>query len=125
MRALSQSRAELFEIITATEVQLALLDCLDARCDICKPVVASILASTGLTIWMARPRWARPNDHQPTSRRTGSYQVLRRLWHITRTDLELSNPLTSHPKITLAVMDRPTMAPITAVPDLAATVDMA
>ncbi len=46
----SQSCAELFEIITATEVQFSpLLDRFGRGkgCDICKPVVASILASTG------------------------------------------------------------------------------
>lgn len=47
----SQSRAELFEIISATEIRTfsGLLERFGRGkgCDICKPVVASILASTG------------------------------------------------------------------------------
>ena len=47
----SQSRAELFEIISATEIRTfsGLLERFGSGkgCDICKPVVASILASTG------------------------------------------------------------------------------
>ncbi|QLL07962.1 nitrite reductase large subunit NirB [Mycobacterium vicinigordonae] len=82
----SQSRAELFQIISATEIRTfsGLVDRFGSGkgCDICKPVVASILASTGsdhiLTGEQASLQDS--NDHFLANiQRNGSYSVVPRV----------------------------------------------
>lgn len=82
----SQSRAELFEIISATEVRT--FSGLVARfgsgkgCDICKPVVASILASTGSGHILdgEQASLQDTNDHFLANiQRNGSYSVVPRV----------------------------------------------
>lgn len=82
----TQSRAELFEIITATGIRT--FSALIARfghgdgCDICKPVVASILASTGSEHILDGEQAALQdtNDHFLANiQRNGSYSVVPRV----------------------------------------------
>ncbi|WP_454561119.1 nitrite reductase large subunit NirB [Mycobacterium haemophilum] len=82
----SQSRAELFEIISATEIRT--FSGLLARfgrgkgCDICKPVVASILASTGSDHILdgEQASLQDSNDHFLANiQRNGSYSVVPRV----------------------------------------------
>ncbi|WP_082951852.1 nitrite reductase large subunit NirB [Mycobacterium sp. 852002-51057_SCH5723018] len=82
----SQSRAELFEIITATEIRT--FSGLLARfgsgkgCDICKPVVASILASTGSEHILdgEQASLQDSNDHFLANiQKNGSYSVVPRV----------------------------------------------
>lgn len=82
----SQSRAELFEIITATEVRTfsGLLDRFGRGkgCDICKPVVASILASTGSDHILdgEQASLQDSNDHFLANiQKNGSYSVVPRV----------------------------------------------
>ncbi|OBI90509.1 nitrite reductase large subunit [Mycobacterium asiaticum] len=82
----SQSRAELFEIISATEVRTfsGLLERFGRGkgCDICKPVVASILASTGSDHILDGEQAALQdsNDHFLANiQKNGSYSVVPRV----------------------------------------------
>ncbi len=82
----SQSRAELFEIISATEIRTftGLLERFGRGkgCDICKPVVASILASTGSDHILDGEQAALQdsNDHFLANiQRNGSYSVVPRV----------------------------------------------
>jgi nitrite reductase (NADH) large subunit len=82
----SQSRAELFEIITATEIRTfsGLLERFGTGkgCDICKPVVASILASTGSDHILEGEQAALQdsNDHFLANiQKNGSYSVVPRV----------------------------------------------
>ncbi|MFA5708337.1 nitrite reductase large subunit NirB [Mycolicibacterium sp.] len=82
----SQSRAELFEIITATGIRTftALISRFGtgAGCDICKPVVASILASTSSEHILDGEQAALQdsNDHFLANiQRNGSYSVVPRV----------------------------------------------
>ncbi len=82
----TQSRAELFEIVTATGIRTfsALLDRFGAGkgCDICKPVVASILASTGSEHILdgEQASLQDSNDHFLANiQRNGSYSVVPRV----------------------------------------------
>ncbi|OBJ55088.1 nitrite reductase large subunit [Mycobacterium sp. 1423905.2] len=82
----SQSRAELFEIISATEIRTfsGLLQRFGRGkgCDICKPVVASILASTGSEHILEGEQAALQdsNDHFLANiQRNGSYSVVPRV----------------------------------------------
>ncbi|WP_082952362.1 nitrite reductase large subunit NirB [Mycobacterium kubicae] len=82
----SQSRAELFEIISATEIRTfsGLLQRYGRGmgCDICKPVVASILASTGSEHILEGEQAALQdsNDHFLANiQRNGSYSVVPRV----------------------------------------------
>jgi nitrite reductase (NADH) large subunit len=82
----SQSRAELFEIITATEIRTfsGLLERFGRGrgCDICKPVVASILASTGSDHILEGEQASLQdsNDHFLANiQRNGSYSVVPRV----------------------------------------------
>lgn len=82
----TQSRAELFEIVSATEIRT--FSALIARfgagrgCDICKPVVASILASTssGHILDGEQASLQDSNDHFLANiQRNGSYSVVPRV----------------------------------------------
>jgi nitrite reductase (NADH) large subunit len=82
----SQSRAELFEIITATEIRTfsGLLERFGRGkgCDICKPVVASILASTGSDHILEGEQASLQdsNDHFLANiQKNGSYSVVPRV----------------------------------------------
>ncbi|HSS23059.1 MAG TPA: nitrite reductase large subunit NirB [Mycobacterium sp.] len=82
----SQSRAELFEIITATEIRTfsGLLERFGRGkgCDICKPVVASILASTGSDHILdgEQASLQDSNDHFLANiQKNGSYSVVPRV----------------------------------------------
>ncbi|OBF29209.1 nitrite reductase large subunit NirB [Mycobacterium sp. ACS4331] len=82
----SQSRAELFEIITATGTRtfsgLIARFGTGAGCDICKPVVASILASTGSEHILdgEQASLQDSNDHFLANiQRNGSYSVVPRV----------------------------------------------
>lgn len=82
----SQSRAELFEIISATEIRTfsGLLERFGRGkgCDICKPVVASILASTGSDHILdgEQASLQDSNDHFLANiQRNGSYSVVPRV----------------------------------------------
>lgn len=82
----SQSRAELFEIITATEIRTfsGLLQRFGSGtgCDICKPAIASILASTGSEHILDGEQAALQdsNDHFLANiQRNGSYSVVPRV----------------------------------------------
>ena len=82
----SQSRAELFEIITATSIRTfsGLLDRFGSGkgCDICKPVVASILASTSSEHILdgEQASLQDSNDHFLANiQRNGSYSVVPRV----------------------------------------------
>ncbi|WP_116372524.1 nitrite reductase large subunit NirB [Mycobacterium sp. MFM001] len=82
----SQSRAELFEIISATSIRTfsGLLERFGTGmgCDICKPVVASILASTGSDHILDGEQAALQdsNDHFLANiQRNGSYSVVPRV----------------------------------------------
>jgi nitrite reductase (NADH) large subunit len=82
----SQSRAELFEIISATEIRTfsGLLEGFGRGkgCDICKPVVASILASTGSDHILdgEQASLQDSNDHFLANiQRNGSYSVVPRV----------------------------------------------
>jgi nitrite reductase (NADH) large subunit len=82
----SQSRAELFEIISATEIRTfsGLLDRFGngKGCDICKPVVASILASTGSEHILdgEQASLQDSNDHFLANiQKNGSYSVVPRV----------------------------------------------
>jgi nitrite reductase (NADH) large subunit len=82
----SQSRAELFEIITATEIRTfsGLLERFGQGkgCDICKPVVASILASTGSDHILdgEQASLQDSNDHFLANiQKNGSYSVVPRV----------------------------------------------
>ncbi|MBW0012183.1 nitrite reductase large subunit NirB [Mycobacterium sp.] len=82
----SQSRAELFEIITATEIRTfsGLLKRFGRGkgCDICKPVVASILASTGAEHILdgEQASLQDSNDHFLANiQKNGSYSVVPRV----------------------------------------------
>ncbi|ORV19584.1 nitrite reductase [Mycobacterium celatum] len=82
----SQSRAELFEIISATSIRTfsGLLERFGTGmgCDICKPVVASILASTGSEHILDGEQAALQdsNDHFLANiQRNGSYSVVPRV----------------------------------------------
>jgi nitrite reductase (NADH) large subunit len=82
----SQSRAELFEIIAATEIRTfsGLLERFGRGrgCDICKPVVASILASTGFDHILEGEQAALQdsNDHFLANiQKNGSYSVVPRV----------------------------------------------
>jgi nitrite reductase (NADH) large subunit len=82
----SASRAELFEIITATEIRTfsSLLERFGAGkgCDICKPAVASILASTGSEHILdgEQASLQDSNDHFLANiQRNGSYSVVPRV----------------------------------------------
>lgn len=81
-----QSRAELFEIVTATEIRTfsGLIDRFGSGkgCDICKPVVASILASTGTGHILdgEQASLQDSNDHFLANiQRNGSYSVVPRV----------------------------------------------
>lgn len=81
-----QSRAELFEIISATEIRTfsGLLERYGRGkgCDICKPVVASILASTGSEHILSGEQAALQdsNDHFLANiQKNGSYSVVPRV----------------------------------------------
>ena len=81
-----QSRAELFEIISATEVRTfsGLIERFGSGkgCDICKPVVASILASTGSDHVLdgEQASLQDSNDHFLANiQRNGSYSVVPRV----------------------------------------------
>ncbi|WP_422742900.1 nitrite reductase large subunit NirB [Mycobacterium sp. WMMD1722] len=81
-----QSRAELFEIISATEIRTfsGLLERFGTGkgCDICKPVVASILASTGSEHILdgEQASLQDSNDHFLANiQRNGSYSVVPRV----------------------------------------------
>ena len=82
----SQSRAELFEIISATEIRTfsGLLERFGRGkgCDICKPVVASILASTGADHILdgEQASLQDSNDHFLANiQKNGSYSVVPRV----------------------------------------------
>jgi len=82
----SQSRAELFEIISATEIRTfsGLLERFGRGkgCDICKPVVASILASTGSDHILdgEQASLQDSNDHFLANiQKNGSYSVVPRV----------------------------------------------
>ena len=82
----SQSRAELFEIISATEIRTfsGLLERFGhgKGCDICKPVVASILASTGADHILdgEQASLQDSNDHFLANiQKNGSYSVVPRV----------------------------------------------
>src|ERR1700742_631126 len=82
----SQSRAELFEIISATEIRTfsGLLERFGRGkgCDICKPVVASILASTGSDHILDGEQGSLQdsNDHFLANiQKNGSYSVVPRV----------------------------------------------
>ena len=82
----AQSRAELFEIVTATEIRTfsGLIDRYGTGrgCDICKPVVASILASTssGHILDGEQASLQDSNDHFLANiQRNGSYSVVPRV----------------------------------------------
>ncbi|WP_082969295.1 nitrite reductase large subunit NirB [Mycobacterium kyorinense] len=82
----SQSRAELFEIVSATSIRTfsALLDRFGTGkgCDICKPAVASILASTGSEHILdgEQASLQDSNDHFLANiQRNGSYSVVPRV----------------------------------------------
>ena len=82
----SQSRAELFEIISATEIRTfsGLLERFGSGkgCDICKPVVASILASTGSEHILEGEQASLQdsNDHFLANiQKNGSYSVVPRV----------------------------------------------
>ncbi|MGE2732668.1 nitrite reductase large subunit NirB [Mycolicibacterium vaccae] len=82
----TQSRAELFEIITATEIRTfsGLIERFGTGkgCDICKPVVASILASTGSQHILdgEQASLQDSNDHFLANiQRNGSYSVVPRV----------------------------------------------
>ncbi|OBH30289.1 nitrite reductase large subunit [Mycobacterium sp. E342] len=82
----SQSRAELFEIISATEIRTfsGLLERFGRGkgCDICKPVVASILASTGSEHILEGEQASLQdsNDHFLANiQKNGSYSVVPRV----------------------------------------------
>ncbi|WP_082958216.1 nitrite reductase large subunit NirB [Mycobacterium alsense] len=82
----AQSRAELFEIISATEIRTfsGLLERFGSGkgCDICKPVVASILASTGSEHILdgEQASLQDSNDHFLANiQRNGSYSVVPRV----------------------------------------------
>jgi nitrite reductase (NADH) large subunit len=82
----SQSRAELFEIISATEIRTfsGLLERYGRGkgCDICKPVVASILASTGSDHILdgEQASLQDSNDHFLANiQRNGSYSIVPRV----------------------------------------------
>ncbi|MCV7378331.1 nitrite reductase large subunit [Mycobacterium alsense] len=82
----AQSRAELFEIISATEIRTfsGLLERFGngKGCDICKPVVASILASTGSEHILdgEQASLQDSNDHFLANiQRNGSYSVVPRV----------------------------------------------
>jgi nitrite reductase (NADH) large subunit len=82
----SQSRAELFEIISATEIRTfsGLLERFGGGkgCDICKPVVASILASTGSDHILEGEQASLQdsNDHFLANiQKNGSYSVVPRV----------------------------------------------
>ena len=82
----SQSRAELFEIIGATEIRTfsGLIDRFGTGkgCDLCKPVVASILASTGSDHILdgEQASLQDSNDHFLANiQRNGSYSVVPRV----------------------------------------------
>lgn len=82
----SQSRAELFEIISATEIRTfsGLLERFGrgSGCDICKPVVASILASTGSDHILEGEQAALQdsNDHFLANiQKNGSYSIVPRV----------------------------------------------
>ncbi|MGH9208885.1 MAG: FAD-dependent oxidoreductase, partial [Acidimicrobiales bacterium] len=82
----SQSRAELFELITATEIRTfsGLLERFGTGkgCDICKPAVASILASTGSEHILdgEQASLQDSNDHFLANiQRNGSYSVIPRV----------------------------------------------
>ena len=82
----SQSRAELFEIISATEIRTfsRLLERYGhgKGCDICKPVVASILASTGSDHILdgEQASLQDSNDHFLANiQRNGSYSIVPRV----------------------------------------------
>lgn len=82
----SQSRAELFQIISATEIRTfsGLLDRFGRGkgCDICKPVVASILASTGSDHILEGEQASLQdsNDHFLANiQKNGSYSVVPRV----------------------------------------------
>ena len=82
----SQSRAELFQIISATEIRTfsGLLDRFGhgKGCDICKPVVASILASTGSDHILdgEQASLQDSNDHFLANiQKNGSYSVVPRV----------------------------------------------
>ncbi|MGO9926958.1 MAG: nitrite reductase large subunit NirB [Mycobacterium sp.] len=82
----SQSRAELFEIISATEIRTfsGLLKGFGRGkgCDICKPVVASILASTGSDHFLEGEQASLQdsNDHFLANiQKNGSYSVVPRV----------------------------------------------
>ncbi|MBI5336360.1 MAG: nitrite reductase large subunit [Mycolicibacterium rufum] len=81
-----QSRAELFEIVTATEIRTfsGLIERFGSGkgCDICKPVVASILASTGTGHILdgEQASLQDSNDHFLANiQRNGSYSVVPRV----------------------------------------------
>ena len=81
-----QSRAELFEIVTATEIRTfsGLIERFGSGkgCDICKPVVASILASTstGHILDGEQASLQDSNDHFLANiQRNGSYSVVPRV----------------------------------------------
>jgi len=82
----SQSRAELFEIVSATEIRTfsGLLERFGhgKGCDICKPVVASILASTGFEHILEGEQASLQdsNDHFLANiQKNGSYSVVPRV----------------------------------------------
>ena len=83
----SQSRAELFEIIAATEIRTfsglwGMLSGGGKGCDICKPVVASILASTGSDHILdgEQASLQDSNDHFLANiQKNGSYSVVPRV----------------------------------------------
>jgi nitrite reductase (NADH) large subunit len=82
----SQSRAELFEVISATEIRTfsGLLEHYGRGmgCDICKPVVASILASTGSEHILEGEQASLQdsNDHFLANiQRNGSYSIVPRV----------------------------------------------
>ncbi|GLB84946.1 nitrite reductase large subunit NirB [Mycobacterium kiyosense] len=82
----SQSRAELFQIISATEIRtfsgLVQRFGYGKGCDICKPVVASILASTGSEHILAGEQASLQdsNDHFLANiQKNGSYSVVPRV----------------------------------------------
>ncbi|GJP14488.1 nitrite reductase large subunit [Mycobacterium marinum] len=82
----SQSRAELFQIILATEIRTfsGLLQCFGRGkgCEICKPVVASILASTGSDHILdgEQASLQDSNDHFLANiQKNGSYSVVPRV----------------------------------------------
>jgi len=82
----SQSRAELFEVISATEIRTfsGLLERFGrgSGCDICKPVVASILASTGSDHILEGEQAALQdsNDHFLANiQKNGSYSIVPRV----------------------------------------------